>query len=310
MRALAASGQYDLSDFNEQERLYADARSKARILTGLRAFGQFIGPTSPQPEFKISTKEGDVYATYLSKELYRMQSENYDTAIENFLNTFGEDAFIYLSSKTKSLYGGLEASKQFGDWERGNEGLFKKYPDVAGFMAPGGDDFSFEVWSRQLRKSKRERSTERELMEQSQYRVGSALYRALRNKLPDRPSQEQKEWLRNARIKINKEYPGFPAVAEFNPGEFPAKIEQMKRMVMDTKLSDNEVAQTLAQYLDARDKAIAKYVQSGGAAGGVSQAKAAEPLRDWLFNIGRQLVSDTPEFARIWDRVLSNEVEQ
>jgi hypothetical protein len=310
VRALAGSGQYDLSDFNEQERLYSDARGKARVLTALRAAGQFIGPTSPQAEFRVPTKQGDVYATYLSKELYRMQSENYDTAIENFLNTFGEDAFIYLSSKTQSLYGGLEASEQFGDWERGNESLFKKYPDVAGFMAPGGDDFSFEVWSRQLRGGKRERLSAREMVEQAQYRIAASRYRALRDKLPDRPTQEQKEWLKNARIKLNKEYPGFPAVAEFNPGEFPGKIEQMKRMVIDPKLSNNETAQALAQYLDARDKAIARYVQSGGSAGGFSQAQAAEPLRDWLFNVGQSLVLNTPEFARVWDRVLSNEVEQ
>jgi hypothetical protein len=310
VRALAASGQYDLSDYNEQERMYSDARNKARVLTALRAVGQFLGPTSPQAEFRVPTEQGDVYATYLSKELYRMQAENYDTSVDTFINTFGEDAFIYLSSKTQSLYGGLEASEQFGDWERGNGALFNKYPDVAGFMAPGGDDFSFEVWSRQLRGGKRERLTAREVVEQAQYRIASARYRALRAKLPDTPSQEQKEWLRRWRVELNKQYPGFPVVAEFNPGEYPAKIEQMTRMVQDPDLQGNETAQALAQYLAAREKAVAQYVQGGGSAGGFSQAKAAEPLRDWLFTVGQALVSDTPEFARIWDRVLSSEVEQ
>lgn len=310
VRALAASGQYDLSDYNEQERLYADAKGKARILTGLRALGQFLGPTSPQAEFRVPAKDGDVYSTFLSKELYRMQAENYDTAVETFINTFGEDAFIYLSSKTQSVYGGLEASEQFGDWERMNEGLFSKYPDVAGFMAPGGDDFSFEVWSRQIRGGKRKRLTAREVVEQAQYRVASARYRALRAKLPDQPTAEQRAWLKQWRVELNKEYPGFPVVAEFNPGEFPAKIEQMKRMVLDTDLANNDVAQTLNQYLVARDQAIAQYVSAGGAEGGFASANAAQPLRNWLYSVGGVLVQDNPEFARIWDRVLSSEVEE
>jgi len=310
VRALAASGQYDLSDINEQDKLYADARNKARILTALRAVGQFLGPTSPQAEFKVPTNEGDVYATALTKELYRLQSENYDTAIDEFIKTFGEDAFIYLSSKTRSVAGGLEASEEFGDWERSNQGLFQKYPDVAGFMAPSGDDFSFEVWNRQLRSGKRERLTAREVVEQAQYRIASSRYRALRDKLPANPSQQQKDWLRQWRVQLNKEYPSFPVVADFNPGEYPAKIVALKNLVMEPSLSDNNVAQTTAQYLAFRDKAIARYVQSGGREGGFGQAKAAEPLRDWLFNVGQALMLETPEFGRIWDRLLSNEVEQ
>ena len=309
VRALSASGQYDLSNPDEQEKLYADAKGKARILTALRAFGQFIGPTSPQAEFRIPTKDGDQYAMSLAKELYRLQAENYDTSVQEFIKTFGEDAFIYLSSKTRSVYGGLEASEQFGDWERSNQGLFAKYADVAGFMAPSGDDFSFEVWSRQLRQGKREKLSAREVVEQAQYRIASARYRALRAKVPANPNEVQREWLKQWRIQLNKEYPGFPVVAEFNPGEYPAKIVQLQNMVQEPSLQDNEVAQATAQYLAYRDKAIARYVQGGGAAGGFGQAKAAEPLRNWLWSVGQSLTSEVPEFARIWDRLLSSEVE-
>jgi hypothetical protein len=310
VRALAASGEYELSDINEQEKLYADAKNKARVLTALRAVGQFIGPTSPQAEFRVPTEQGDVYATSLAKELYRLQAENYDTSVDEFINTFGEDAFIYLSSKTRSISGGLEASEEFGDWERNNQGLFEKYPDVAGFMAPSGDDFSFEVWNRQLRSGKRERLTAREVVEQAQYRIASARYRALRAKLPANPSQQQKDWLKQWRIKLNSEYPGFPVVADFNPGEYPAKIVALKNLVLEPSLTNNDVAQAVSQYLVFRDKAIARYTQAGGSEGGFGQAKAAEPLRDWLFTVGQSLTLETPEFGRIWDRLLSNEVEQ
>lgn len=311
LRALSASGEYDLADPNEQEQLYADAQQKARILTGLRALGQFIGPTSPSPEFKIKTNEGDVYGTQLVKEFQKLQANNYDTAVSEFLRIYGNDALLYISNKTESVAGGLEATDDFGDWERGEgEGLIDQYPDVAGFMAPGGDNFSFEVWSRQVSKGRRRRLTDREIVELAQYRAASAQYRALRDKLPPRPNADQKRWLRQWRVKLNKEYPGFPVVAEFNPGEFPKKLEQLGRLVQDERLADNDVADATRQYLQARDAAVQRYVQAGGAAGGFSTAVAAAPLRDWLAGIGKALKQDTPEFARLYERLLSTEVEE
>ena len=311
LRALSASGEYDLADPNEQEQLYADARQKARVLTGLRALGQFFGPTSPSPEFKIDTIAGDFYGTQLVKEFQKLQANNYDTAVSEFLRIYGNDALLYISNKTESVAGGLEATEDFGDWERGEgEGLIDQYPDVAGFMAPGGDNFSFEVWSRQVSKGRRRRLTDREIVELAQYRAASAQYRALRDKLPPRPNADQKRWLRQWRVKLNKEYPGFPVVAEFNPGEFPKKLEQLGRLVQDSRLADNDVADATRQYLQARDAAVQRYVQAGGAAGGFSTAVSAAPLRDWLAGIGKALKQDTPEFARLYERLLSTEVEE
>jgi hypothetical protein len=306
LRALSTSGEYDLADPNDQEQLYADARWKARIITGMRALGQFIGPTAPSPEFKISTKDGDMYATQLVKEFQKLQADNYDTAVSEFLRIYGNDALLYLSNKTESVAGGLEATEQFGDWERRNGDLLKKYPNVAGFMAPGGDNFSFEVWSRQVTSGKRRRLTDREIVEAAQYRAAASQYRAMRDKLPASPSAEQKAWLRRWRQKLNKEYPGFPVVAEFNPGEFPAKIEELKRMVQEGSLADNDVAQATALYLRKRDQAL----QSAASAGYSSLASnAAAPLRDWLIGHAQAIVAETPEFARIYDRLLAAEIE-
>lgn len=306
LRALSTSGEYDLADPNDQEQLYADARWKARIITSMRALGQFIGPTAPSPEFKISTKDGDMYATQLIKEFQKLQANNYDTAVSEFLRIYGNDALLYLSNKTESVAGGLEATEQFGDWERRNGDLLKKYPNVAGFMAPGGDNFSFEVWSRQVTSGKRRRLTDREIVEAAQYRAAASQYRAMRDKLPASPSAEQKAWLRRWRQKLNKEYPGFPVVAEFNPGEFPAKIEELKRMVQEGSLADNDVAQATALYLRKRDQAL----QSAASAGYSSLASnAAAPLRDWLIGHAQAIVAETPEFARIYDRLLAAEIE-
>jgi hypothetical protein len=310
LRALSASGEYDLSDPNEQEQLYADARNKARLIAGMRVLGQFFGPTSPSPEFKIDTIKGDFYGTQLVKEFQKLQANNYDTAVSEFLRIYGNDALLYISNKTESVTGGLEATDEFGEWERTDgKGILDKYPEVGGFMAPGGDNFSFEVWSRQISKGRRRRLTDREIVELAQYKAASSQYRALRDKLPANPTSEQKRWLRQWRVKLNQEYPGFPVVAEFNPGEFPKKIKQLTRLVNENSMAENDVAIATKQYLEAREKAIQQYVANGGSESGFGIAQATAPLRDWLSNIGKALKQETPEFARLYDRLLANEVE-
>jgi hypothetical protein len=307
LRALTISGEYNLQDPNDKEKLYADARIKARVLASMRVLGQFIGPTSPSGEFKVATEQGDMYATKLTQEFYKLQAENYDTAVQRFLEIYGNDAILYVSSKSEAVVGGLQASEQFGDWERTNSGLFDKYPDVAGYMAPGGTDFDFQVWNRQMTSGKRRRLTDRELVAEAEYRVGMSRYRELQSKLGPQPSSEQKEWLSQWRKRLYEEYPGFLTNSKYDPNAFIRKVAQMKQMVAEPRLQNNETAQALSQYLAYRDKAIAQAEAAGYKS---LTSKAAEPLRDWLSSIAVGLSQEVPEFARIYDRELSYEVNQ
>jgi hypothetical protein len=310
LRALSASGDYDLDDEQSKANLMADAKSKAKVLTALRGIAQFVGPTAPSLEYVVKTKSGDMYASAMVQEFYRLQNENYDTAVSEFIKLFGDDAVLYLSSKSKSVAGGLEASEQFGDWERDNENLLEQFPAVAGFMAPGGDDFSFEVWDRQLRKGRRERLSDVDIIKQAQYRMGSAIYRSYRTQVGAYPTAEQRAWLGNIRKEINKRYPGFPVTPVFTVGEFESKLAELRTMIQLPQLENNKVAQSVATYLDYRDKAVQQYVAAGGKEGGFDTAKKAEPLRDYLVSIGQALIQQNPDFARIWDRELSSEVDK
>ena len=310
LRALSASGDYDLDDEQSKANLMADAKSKAKILTALRGFAQFVGPTAPSLEYVVKTKSGDVYASAMVQEFYRLQNENYDTAVPEFIKLFGDDALLYLSSKSKSVAGGLEASEQFGDWERDNENLLEQFPAVAGYLAPGGDDFSFEVWDRQLRKGRRERLSDVDIIKQAEYRMGASIYRSYRTQVGAYPTAEQRAWLSNIRQQVHKRYPGFPITPVFTVGEFESKLDEMRKMIQLPQLENNGVAKSIATYLDYRDKAVQQYVSAGGQEGGFDTAKKAEPLRDYLVSIGQALIQQNPDFARVWDRELSSEVDK
>ena len=310
VRALSATGDYNLEDPAEKERLLQDAKWRARVLTGFRALSQFLGPTSGTPEAIVETDKGDIYASYLLKAFQDLQTENYDTAIKRFIDIYGDDALLYVSSKTQAMQPGIAATEQFGDWERKNGGVLEAFPLVAAYFAPGGDDFSFSVWDRQIRTGKRERLTAAEMIELAQFRVGNAIYRDLKRQAGKYPPAEVKDWLRRQRQKISEKFPGFPAQPVFTVGKFQQNIQEMKRAVDDPRLSGNEIAGAVKEYLGYRDRAIAQYVAAGGKEGGFATAKQAAELRQWLFNIGTALADAVPDFQRVWDRELASEVDE
>jgi hypothetical protein len=306
VKYLASTGEYNLNDPNDTAKLYADAKNKARFLAGLRALFQFTGPSSPKIDFGLETEGGDIVASAISQEFYKMQTKNPDTAVQQFIETFGQDAFIYLGHKTQPTINGLESTRAFGDWQRTNGDLFNEYKNVAGYFAPGGDSFSFEVWNRQVQAGERKALTAPEMVAAAQYRLGAAVYRSKRNQLGDTLSTAQREWLAQWRVYLNKEYPGFPAKSNFNPGEFENTITDLKRATQDNRLEGNDVADAVKEYLAARDKAYAN-----AAAGGLKSLESprAQPLRDWLGSIGQAITQKTPEFARIFEDLLAAEVD-
>jgi hypothetical protein len=311
VRSLASTGEYDLSDAEEQRKLLDDARDKARGLMFMRAVSQFLGPTSGTIAFKAETKNSDVYAAYLSKEFYRMQNENYDTAVEEFITTFGDDAFLYIAGKSKATVGGLEPTREFVNWEKSNSGFVERNPLVYAYFAPGGDDFSFVAWNRMLDLGGFQKLSPAELIESAQYKIGSAKYRAASKIIGPYPTDEQREWLRDYRVRLNEEYPGFPKVSIFPVGEFDRFVDKLRIAVTDKDVVNTDIAKAIKEYLDYRDAALQSLKDAGyaGTSNTLKEAKGAAVTRSWLLGKGMEIAGKVPEFGRIFDRELAAEVE-
>ena len=308
LRALSATGKYDMGNPDEIKKLQSDAKGKAQWLTAFRALSQFIGPTAGATEFKITTKDGDIFVSELIKQFYALQTKDYDSAVQTFLDQFGDNAGLYISSKSKSTVQGLEATEQFGDWERSNGDLIKEFPDIASYLAPGGDDFSFAVWDRQIRSGKRERLTDKEIIDLAQERIGSAKYRWARKQIGQFPTDDSRALLKRYRAALHAELPGFPLVAEFKVGEYDNQVEDMKLLVTDSRVANSPIAQTINTYLTFRTAAQNIALQQFGS-NNIKQSKQTQYLRDKLASMGEMLILENPEFGRVWQRFLSYEVE-
>ena len=306
--ALSTQGKYDMSDPDQIKLLQQDAKGKAKWLTAFRALSQLTGPTAGAVEFKITAKNGDIYASELTKQFYALQTKDYDSAVQTFLDMFGDEVSLYVSSKSQANVKGLEATEQFGDWENANEDLFKEFEEVAAYLAPAGDDFSYAVWERQILTGKRERLTDKEMIDLAQNRIGSAKYRWARKQIGQFPDEKGRELLRQYRAVLHDELPGFPLVAEFKVGEFANNVEKMRDLVNDPRTADNEIAQTIKTYIEYRDVykkvALAKFGSDN-----IGQSKQTQFMRNELANIGEMLILQNPEFARVWQRFFSFEVE-
>lgn len=309
VRAMSASGDYDLSDSQQVQQLEKDAKFKARILTGFRAASQFFGPTAATTEFKVPTGQGDIFVGDLIKEFYRMQADpkiGYDGAVPEFLKVYGDEAALYVSSKSRSLVEGQEATEVFGAWERRNGDLLKQFPDVAAYLAPTGSDFDFSVWDRQLSQGTRVKLSDNEMIELSQQRIGASLYRAAQQQVGPKPSDEARALLRRYRTFLHGKYPGFPEFVQFQVGKYYNDIDDLKTMLATPKLADDPTAETIRQFLSARDQAIAA---SGVSVQGFKSAASAARIRAALYSIGLVLSDRDPNFQRIFDRFFSSEIE-
>ena len=307
MRVLHNSGEYDLSNVDDRQRLEDDATSRARTLLLFRGVGQLAGPVRPDIEFKIPTDQGDMYTVELSKAFRDMQAENYDTAVERFISTFGDDAFLYIQGKTQSKAGGLDASSKFGQFERNNTTLFKKHGEVAGYFGDVGTNFDYAVYARQLETGQREKLTPSEFLEEAQKSIARSLYRTAQRAVGPNPDSIQKDALRSVKKLLQERYPGYQTMTiDINAAQ--ARIENVRDAAFDSILDNNKIAIATRAYFQARDNAITE-LQNRGIVSGDLGVKTASDLRAALRNVADILIGRYPEFERMFDRVFYNEIE-
>lgn len=306
IRAELATGKWNIEDPEEYEEFQNDAERKAVVLTMMRSIGQFIGPASPRLKVQVQTKSGDVMAGFLTAEFHELQSQDYNTAVENFLYMFGEEAFAYMAGKTREVYLGTEANSEFARWELENAELFDSaYGEIAGFFGPKGSDFDWSAWNYQFNTGKRVRMPYQEQVATAQQIIGLHKYRQIVQAAGPKPNQAQRDFIAAQKAALEQQYPGMVSQSTYDVQKFPRQIKLMEQAIADPRLADNEVAIQLRKYLDIRNMYITAAENVGG-----WNSQRATPLRADLRYRASLLMEETPAFSRIFERVLLNELER
>ena len=325
-RALFTSGDYDNTNEEDMARLDADADSVAAYLLAYRGFAQYLGPVRGSIQFNIPTEfdgtitvedkqydiEGDYIPNALLSATFRaMQESDYENAVVDFLRTFGPDMMMYTVGKTRTKTQGLDASAQFGDWERRNGDIMRAHKDVYGYFAPIGTEFDLQTYLRQIENKTREKITDpAEIRQDAEAVVGKALYMDAVRNLPQNLSDAAEIELGLYRDMLERNLPGFE-FAPINIRERAQILDQVINAARSPLLDGNEVAEPARLYINYREQVLAEAIlrNNGVETQGLLGRKANADLRQVLRQYGDQLAGKYPEFQRVYTRVFYDEVD-
>jgi hypothetical protein len=310
--ALSASGKYDLKNPQDLDRLDDDARGKAKILTAMRGLVQATGPASPGLAFKVATLEGDVLVPVLAQEFRKMQEDEaaggYDTAVQRFLDRFGEGVFIYLAAKSYAVNPGISPTEEFGKWERQHGHLIDRYALVGAYFGPAGIEFSPEVLSSLIRRGRSEKRTPNERRAEANNVIGRSIYYARKEEIGDNPTPEQLAWLTNVRQDLERDYPGFSLAPT---GKLEDQLLELDRAADDREVQTLPAGEALVIYMTKRDEALKAQIDQGiSTSSKITSSAKGRHLRLWLRDVGEDLMAEYPEFRRVWEAVLSREIPE
>ena len=104
---------------------------------------------------------------------------------------------------------------------------------------------------------------------------------------------------------MKKEYPGF-ATSPIDINKLSSQLVQLEKAVNDPITEGNVIAEAAKLYFDARNQVLVEAQNRGFT---TLAGKQVSDLRVILRNIGDLLVKQYPEFGRLFDRVLFNEID-
>ena len=138
-------------------------------------------------------------------------------------------------------------------------------------------------------------------------RFSKIFEREQRKFFPTYLSEEQQTALSGYRAKLHAEYPGYPPQPKFDPSQFPTFIAELETAAKDPLISSTPIAKTMLEYIDFRKQALDILSTRFGLSS--FRSKKAVEFRVAMIEKANELIEENPEFARVYDRQLSAEVE-
>jgi len=104
---------------------------------------------------------------------------------------------------------------------------------------------------------------------------------------------------------LSSQYRGYVAPS-YDVAQFGNTVKDLQDIVQSGQFDASPLTQYVAAYLKHRDELLAVLGQAGFSS---FRSKAATPARQALDKYGEELARLNPEFARLYDRVLSAETD-
>jgi hypothetical protein len=248
----------------------------------------------------------------------------YTDGVAEFLGKYGPGVWIYLAGGTDALPG-LAPTKEFAQWQTSNRNLLDKYPLVAGYLGPQDGEFDVKAYSAQsavgLRKPRdievrQEKALNSLAWTSYNWKKEQLIKSGMERGFTPEQVMRWTDFKDQMKLEANNLKQQFPmwnpaATSGEREREITNQIVQIERMITDKKVLATPGGKILADYWTYRTAQVNSIVASDPslASGSWRKAKAAIALRQDLTDTGYGLAEKYPEFAALWENVLSREFE-
>jgi hypothetical protein len=311
--------------------LMDEASRKASWLTWMRAGAGFVLPTGPSIEYDVRDAEGKVWQMQsLITEYYRLLRLNdfdQQTTLTDFVRRFGWGdnlleglgvASVYITPKTIEIQE-RPTTVPGHKWRRDNDDLFdvQAYPNTAYYAMADveWEPFDYNAYRSQMEEDARVGLSPDIWLQRRNELLGNIAYDIAKERVAGRDDPAARLWLRDIRIALAGEYPGFDpnGIGNAIPGlpqrvDTRTKVVELVRWQNEPRLADSNAGQGVAVYLELRQVASDAAVRRGLQPDSWQTAGSMQPWRDWLRQASESIIQVYPEFGQVWFDIFRREL--
>lgn len=318
-RALASTGQYNLSDEADVRRMFEDARGASLFMGIFQAGVQAATPTSPKSFYDIIGPNGEnVEMAVALQDLYDLYEEDPQNAVVRWITDYGLNNILMTQGfTTTTAWGGMPLHQEGWNWYREYPEMSEKYPNIYGLFSPGEDitegdpdDFVNEAYDAQKESGERIPLSPEQWFALAQNKVASSIYSQIRaavyNAAGGSLNEDQRALLAAERGRLTARFPGWRSVQNVG-GRTPVRqiMDEFETAYQDEQLTRTPAGQAFRMYWEARGIVVAMADSEGlvssdpYAAGGWREAGDGFVYRESLRGLLDQLAVAEPDFAEM-----------
>lgn len=315
---------------DEREAIIDDAVAKTDYLLAIKALGRIFLPGASYTKYFTEIGAENVTQGQVLDDFSKMQEEarknggSYTDAVVALFDKYGEGAWVFLAGATQAAPG-LQVTKEYAKWQSANPGLVDKYPLVAGWLGPQTGEYDPAAYRAQSSSGLRKPRDIEQRQERALNNLAWAQYNHFKDQLVDigakqgfteqqvKRSDNFKAMVKAKSDELKTQFPMWNPAATSGEleRELVNQIRQIEKMVKDPAVLKLDGGKALQQYWDFRKRSIDLATSQDPSLANDSwrKAKNAGAMRAQLTRIGEQLVDTYPDFAPLWENILSREFE-
>jgi hypothetical protein len=305
----------------ERDALLSDVEAKTDWLSVLKSTFRIVSPTASMTKFFVETGQESVTSGTVMDDIRKFQEEtgDYNQAVTKTLEKYGPSAWIYLSGAS-TANPGMQATKEFAEWQSKNGHIVDKYPLIGSYFGPQTGEYDPKAFSSQRASGYRAPKDIKARQDKALKNLAWNIYRTKQQRFfaegakqglvekQVRNSPEFKSEMKKLSASLKKTYPMWSPSASGDQEQVD-QLQEIARMVKDKKVLSTTGGKALKEYWDYRNSRVDGMTKAFPEMDNDTwkESPRASGFRQDLIDKAEAIIAKTPEFGSMWENILSRE---